>query len=231
MPTMPIIFGRLLLAALLVTGAFFCWGESTRLDATADAWHHLVALDNDVPGPPPPSRWTAWLPSMLRPSTAVAAEQKATAEYWLSRYDALVRASGGDPNPAVMLTAANAAYRAARRTGEVGAVAARQLDGVMEAYANVLKADPGRRDAAWNFEFVSRARDIVARLRAMPKGKAAPELVSLKPPPPGLSIHGLPGGPPPEAKTEGFETLAPMDFGDREAQPEATPGVAIKRKG
>ena len=25
MPTMSIIFGRLLLAALLVTGAFFCW--------------------------------------------------------------------------------------------------------------------------------------------------------------------------------------------------------------
>lgn len=228
---MPILAGRLFLAALLVTGAFYCWGESTRLDATAEAWHHLIALDNDVPAPPPPSRWTAWLPARLRPAAAVAAEQRATADYWLSRYDALVRASGGDPDPAVMLTAANAAYRAARRSGEVGAVAAKQLDGVLEAYANVLKADPEQRDAAWNFEFVARARDIVARFRPVAKGKSVPDLVSLRPPPPGLSIHGLPGGPPPAVKTEGFETIAPMDYGDREAQPLATPGPGIKRKG
>ncbi|MEP7117177.1 MAG: hypothetical protein ABI880_06335 [Acidobacteriota bacterium] len=228
---MPIIFGRGLLAALLLAGAFYCWGEAARLDGTAEAWHHLVALDNDVPPPPPPSRLTAWLPPMLRPTSTVAAEQRATADYWLSRYDVLVRASGGDPDPAVMLTAANAAFRAARKSGEVGAVAARQLDGVLEAYGNVLKADPGQRDASWNFEFVSRARDIVARLRPMPKGKSAPDLVSLRPPPPGLTIHGLPGGPPPEVKGEAFETIAPMDFGDRESQPEATPGTAIKRKG
>lgn len=228
---MPTIAARVLVAALLVAGAFYSWAEAARLEATADAWHHLVALDNDVPAPPLPSRWTAWLPARLRPSAAVAAEQRATADYWLSRYDTLVRASGGDPDPAVMLTAANAAYRAARQTGEIGAVGAKQLDAVMEAYGNVLKADPTLRDAAWNFEFVARARDIVARLRPMPKGKAQPELVSLKPPPPGLSIHGLPGGPPPPVKTEGFETIAPMDFGDREAQPEATPGPGIKRKG
>ena len=76
-----------------------------------------------------------------------------------------------------------------------------------------------------------RRPDIVARLRPMPPGRAAPVMIGLRPPAPGLSIHGLPGGPPPEAKGEAFETIAPMDFGDREAQPEATPGTAIKRKG
>jgi hypothetical protein len=50
-------------------------------------------------------------------------------------------------------------------------------------------------------------------------------------PPPALSVHGLPGAPPPEVKAEEFETIAPMDFGDREAQPEPTPGTTIKRKG
>ncbi len=228
---MPTILGRLLLAAALLAGAFYASGEATRLDATADAWHQLVSLGNDVAPPPPPARWTTWLPAVLRPTHVVSDRQRASAEYWLSRYEGLVRASGADPDPAVMLTAANAAYRVARQTGEVGAVGAKQLDAVLEAYANVLKADPDSPDAAWNFEFVARARDIVARLRPMPPGRAAPVMIGLRPPAPGLSIHGLPGGPPPEAKGEAFETIAPMDFGDREAQPEATPGTAIKRKG
>lgn len=228
---MPTILGRLFIAALLVGGAFYAWGEAARLEATADAWHQLVSLGNDVAAPPPPARWITWLPAVLRPTSEVASRQKATAEYWLSRYEGLVRASGADPDPQVMLTAANAAYRVTREQGEVGAVGARQLDGVLEAYANVLKADPESADAAWNFEFVARARDIVARLRPMPPGKAAPVIIGLRPPAPGWSIHGLPGGPPPPVKGEAFETIAPMDFGDRESQPEATPGTAIKRKG
>ncbi|MGE0816908.1 MAG: hypothetical protein AB7O28_19365 [Vicinamibacterales bacterium] len=228
---MPTFLGRLLVAALLVAGALYAWGEATRLDATADAWYQLVALGNDVPPSPAPSRVLAWLPAALRPSTAVTDAQRATADYWLSRYEDLVRASGADPNPAVMLTAANAAYRVARQTGEVGAVAAKQLDGVLESYANVLKLDPESSDAAWNYEFVARARDIVARMRPVPPGRAAPVMIGLQPPVPGHTIHGLPGGPPPEAKGEAFETIAPMDFGDREAQPEAAPGTTIKRKG
>ena len=50
-------------------------------------------------------------------------------------------------------------------------------------------------------------------------------------PPPALSVHGIPGAPPPDVKAEEFETIAPMDFGDREAQPEPTPGTTLKRKG
>ena len=136
------ILGRLS-AAVLVVGAFYAWAEAARLEATADAWHQLVALSNDIPPPPPPPRWVSWLPSSLRPNSAVSDQQRVTAEYWLSRYEGLVRASGADPNPAVMLTAANAAFRVARESGEVGAVAARQLDDVLEGYANVLKSDPG----------------------------------------------------------------------------------------
>ena len=44
-------------------------------------------------------------------------------------------------------------------------------------------------------------------------------------------MHGVAGAPPPDVKAEEFETIAPMDFGDREAQHEATPGATIKRKG
>ena len=36
---------------------------------------------------------------------------------------------------------------------------------------------------------------------------------------------------PPSTKGEEFEVITPMDYGDREAQPEPTPGVKLPRKG
>ena len=49
--------------------------------------------------------------------------------------------------------------------------------------------------------------------------------------PAGPTIHGAPGAPPPDAKMEELQTIAPMEYGDREAQPEATPGAKRERKG
>jgi hypothetical protein len=49
--------------------------------------------------------------------------------------------------------------------------------------------------------------------------------------PAGPTIHGGPGAPPPDAKMEELQTIAPMEYGDREAQPEATPGAKRERKG
>jgi hypothetical protein len=37
--------------------------------------------------------------------------------------------------------------------------------------------------------------------------------------------------PPPEEKLEDLDILTPLEFGDREAQPEATPGAKRERKG
>lgn len=225
------ILGRLALAALLIAGAAVSWSQSKSLEATADVWQQLVMLQNDVPAPPAPSAVTRWLPTALMPVADTGAEQKATGDYWLARYDDLVRTRGGDPNPLVRQTAANAAYRLARRDGEPGTAMAARLDAVLEAYAEVLKADPSHADAAWNFEFVARTRDVVARARAVGRGRTAPDTPGLAPPRGTATVHGAAGAPPPDAKTEEFETIAPMDFGDREAQPEATPGTTIKRKG
>ena len=35
--------------------------------------------------------------------------------------------------------------------------------------------------------------------------------------------------PPPDAKMEELQTIAPMEYGDREAQPEATPGGKVAK--
>lgn len=228
------VLARVLVAVVFGVVASLSWNEAARRGHQADVWQQLVALENDVPAPPPDSEAWPWVPASLRPVADPAAQQKATGDYWLARYDDLVRSRGGDPDPVVMHTAANAAYRVARQSGDVGAAAAERLDPVLEAYATVLKAGDAHAahaDAAWNYEFVARTRDILARARIVGSRRASPDSPGLKPPPATLTVHGVAGMPPPETKGEEFETIAPMDFGDREAQPEPTPGTTLKRKG
>lgn len=225
------VLGRVLVAVVFGIAASLAWGEAARLGQQAEVWQHLVALENDVPAPPPAPAALAWVPASLRSGVDPGAQQKATGDYWLARYQDLVRTRGGDPDPVVMHTAANAAYRAARQPGDTGTEAAQRLDAVLETYAHVLEADGAHADAAWNYEFVARTRDLLARARIVGPRRASPDAPGLKPPPAKLTVHGVPGGPPPDARGEAFDTIAPMDFGDREAQPEPTPGTTLKRKG
>jgi hypothetical protein len=222
--------GRVVGAVLLAAAGWWSWGEAARAEASAGAWRDLAALGAGVNTPPAPLAMSRWLPATWRPDDG-GPRITATHDYWQRRYDDLVRSRGGDPDPEVMFTAANASYRLARQAGGIGTEAATRLDPVLEAYDAVLKAAPGHADAAWNFEFVSRARDVLARTRPAARGRPAPETPGLGTPSPALSVHGVPGAPPPEVKAEEFETIAPMDFGDREAQPEPAPGTTIKRKG
>ena len=126
-----------------------------------------------------------------------------------------------------------------------------RLDGVLQAYALVLKAGPRHADAAYNYEFVARMRDRVAsaapaasskpergehdhgRPSMLPQPTPAPVLSSQATGdlPAGPTVHGRPGAPPPNVKGEDFQIKAPMDFGDREAQPQPTPGGRLPRKG
>ncbi len=135
--------------------------------------------------------------------------------------------------PTILLTAANAAYREAQRDPAVGPAAVQRLDGVLQAYASALKASPRNVEAAYNYEYVARIRDQVAR---SPQGRIAGSTAASGPVmggdlPAGPTIHGGPGAPPPDAKMEELQTIAPMEYGDREAQPEATPGAKRERKG
>ena len=191
------ILGRLMLSALLIGGAGLCWGESQRLEAVAGVWQQLVLLENDVAAPEAPPRLTSlarWLPAALRPVADTGAQQKATGDYWLARYDDLVRTRGGDPDPAVRLAAANAAYRVARRSGEPGMAMAEQLDAVREAYGEVLTLDPANADAAWNYEFVARTRDVVARARVAGRARPAPETPGLARPRGAVAARRLAAG-------------------------------------
>lgn len=136
-----------------------------------------------------------------------------------------------DDELAALMPRANAAYRATQR--QTTPVDSATLDLVLQGYATVLRARGFDRDAAYNYEYVARLRDRLARER---KPRPAPA----KPQPParatgdlplGPTIHGVPGRHPDDPKGEEFEILTPMEFGEREAQPEQTPGRKLPRKG
>lgn len=231
--------GRFAIAVVMAVAAWACWREARLDTAVAEAKSRLATLRLSVdPGLVPAATLSDYLPGMGPRLSTEVQQHQASVKYWLSRYAEVMDVGRDDVDPAVMLLAANAAFRTSQRERVAGPVGVQQLDGVLQAYAAVLKASPRDLDAAYNFEFVSRVRDQVAALPPPKPGKGEPPHVA--PPaivpadrdlPLGPTIHGRPGAPPPDVKVEDFEVIAPMEFGDREAQPESTPGGKLPRKG
>jgi hypothetical protein len=212
---MKTILFRFAIAIALAVGAWFSWAEAGAAERRADARQQIVTLR---------------FADVAADADAVTT---ATVAYWLGQYGNVVAETDASASDAdVLRTAANAAFRQSQRDPGAGQAAIQRLDGVLQAYASALKASPRDAEAAYNYEYVARVRDQVARSQgkavkvspASPAGMAG-DL------PAGPTIHGKPGAPPPEAKMEDLEMLAPLEYGDREAQPEATPGAKRERKG
>lgn len=205
---------RFAVAIALAAGAWLSRAEAGAADRAANAKERIVTLryadvEADVDG-----------------------ATRAVVAYWLGRYDAVVGDTDSSAADAeVLRTAANAAFRDSQRDPGAGAAAIQQLDGVLQAYVSALKASPRDVEAAYNYEYVARVRDRLARSQGKMKLTPAPAPARAGDLPAGPTIHGTPGMPPPDAKMEDLEMLAPLDYGDREAQPQATPGAKRERKG
>jgi hypothetical protein len=238
------VVGGLVAAVLLFVAGALCWSEAEATRRAARAHLRLATLHYDAEeGDPPPI--LDRLPGMGALAGDVE-RHKATVNYWLARYQSLTDTSGSGstaplPNdPAVLFVAANAQFRASAPRMADQKVAVERLDGVIQAYADVLRKDPSFIDAAYNYEFVARLRDAIAREK--PAARAAREkklaaLAASKPEevtvdlPAGPTIHGLPGGPPEGVPMSDFKTLSPMRYDEREEQMEPGRGRAIRRKG
>lgn len=227
---------RMFIAGVLAAFAWLSWSESRLAARVADAKQDVATFDHENLDALTPDRALSdYFPGERRRLSDEIRIAKARVAYWLGRYGAVVAdTDDGRADGDILLAAANAAFREAQRDPATGPAAAQKLDGVLQSYASALKADPGNADAAYNYEFAARLRDQVARSQA----KAA-RIGPITPATPmrggdlplGATIHGAPGAPPPEAKMEELQMIAPMEYGDREAQPEATPGVRRERKG
>ena len=88
-----------------------------------------------------------------------------------------------------MFIAANAAFRASMADPADRTTTVDRLDRVLQAYTDVMRTDPDNADAAYNYEYVSRFRDTVAKSKNV-KGvvvtKEAPRRTDGE-----LELHGI----------------------------------------
>jgi hypothetical protein len=234
---MKTIAAGFLLALVLIGGAGVSWSQARLTSRVADAHHQLVLLhyDTDAALDSTTSTWSIpwWQTGALG---ADVDEHRATVTYWLARYRALtplLDTTGPQAvkDPVVRLAAANAAFRMSTpETGDRKA-AVERLDTVMQAYAELLRLDPSSLDAAYNYEYVARVRDTIAKGRAVPHAQPNPTDSIHADLPPGPTIHGRPGAPPPTVNMGDFKTLTPMKYEEREEMAEPGRGSIQRRRG
>jgi hypothetical protein len=239
---------RLLIAAILFGAAAVCWAEAARSRRVADAHQRLATLHYDAADAiDDGSMMTRVRVPMLSLDDEVQ-RHRARVGYWRTRTEKmplngasttplpsapLPGARGGNTaddevaDPEVMLLATNTAFRAATREDTDRTKAVERLDTIIQAYAEVLRSAPSSDDAAFNYEYVVRLRDTIARGRGAVRGRrlADDELGMSVDLPAGPTIHGRPGGPPPEIPGDQFKTIAPMPYEERE---ETDPGQGPK---
>jgi hypothetical protein len=231
------VAGAFVLALVLFAVGAISWSEAALTRRVAAAHARLATLHYDEEDEAGPESVLSRLP-LPGASMADVEAERATVDYWLARYEVLTPLTGitgarPASDPAVLLVAANAAFRASHPEAGDHKVAVERLDGVLQAYGDVLRADPTMLDAAFNYEFVSRLRDTLAKNRPLAgpaKGQKAPIDLSVDLPS-GPTLHGRPGGPPPETPLGDFKTITPMRFDEREEQEQPGKGAKQKRRG
>lgn len=216
---LPGLVGRLLVCAVLVTLAAGFWLASRSERQLAQFDQALSTLRYDTPGEDYAAfeagmKYTPALPwfDALRRG---GHQRRDVASYW----GAAPQLSGAGTDA---FLAANRAFRDAQRARD-RATALRQLDEVQKKYAEVVKNDPARLDAAYNYEYVARLRARLAKAR---------DLRALTAPAGAPSIHGHAGAPPPGTDVKQFKMFVPMQPDERKnVQPDAGKGEKKPRKG
>jgi len=178
---------------------------------------------------------------------ADARDVRAAAGYWAADYPAINPrhdANGvvTETDPTILVLSANASFRASQSTND-RAAAVRRLDDVVRNYAEVLKTQANGcgaqgvqacMDAAFNYEYAVRSRDVLARARGAAAPKTAARSVAKGPDddlPAGLTLHGRPGGPPPATDMNQFKIVIPKRGEERKDAPDAGKGGQKIRKG
>jgi hypothetical protein len=143
----------------------------------------------------------------------------AIARYWSGDYEALETSE----EESLKLLAANADYRLLRSTGGTYQSFVARLDSIAKRYADILRTQPENEDAAYNYEFVLRLRRAAMLAKQNVPG--------LDPAAGGITVHGLPGAPPPDSDAKKFKMIVPMMPDERQEAEEAGRSGRKMRKG
>jgi tetratricopeptide (TPR) repeat protein len=212
-------FGQGLAAVLLLAAGAILWRAGELEQRIAAAERDLVTLRYDsaaATAAGAPSRLAALLPGESR-TVADAASLQATAAYWEGDYNTVAT------NPQAKLLAANAAYRTARRQGGTWQAVVGRLDQVVKSYAEILREDPDNTEAAFNYEYATRLRAVIA---ARKQPVAALDVADKN-----LTIHGFAGAPPEASDMKKFKMIVPMRPDERLEAEKAGKGTTKVRKG
>lgn len=222
--------GGILVALVLFAAAAVAWSEAAAARRIADAHLRFATLHYDFDeGVEEGASVLTRVRLPIRSVTAELPEHRAKVTYWRSDYRTLTAAApvagsnrdDSDADPALMLVAANAAFRSTMGAPADKATTVERLDRVIQAYGDVLRAQPDNTDASYNYEYVARFRDTYAKARNPKIVKEAPrrvdgELDASHDLPIGPTVHGRPGGPPQDVPMQQFRTVTPMRFEERE---------------
>ena len=206
------VIGPLVVALLLAGAGGICWmlgGAERRVAQAHESLETMrYASVADTGGDLEESlRLAGRVPRIGGGMTRAAHEDRSTAAYWLKQYDTLApqRDSSGavvERDAEALLTASNAAYRSLDLSTSDRQALVHGLDAIIKSYADVLKTGGGSEDAAYNYEFLVRQRDTIARARG---SVASPEAAAAAP----ASIHGHQGAPPKSVDTSNFKIIIP----------------------
>jgi hypothetical protein len=188
------------------------------------------------------------VPMLGKAAETDARDVRAAAGYWRTDYAAIApqKDANGvvtESDPAILLLNANAAFRASQAAGD-RLDTVRRLDTVVKSYAEVLKApacgagdracDGRATDAAFNYEYSIRTRDLLAKQRGPGPAKGAAKLAAKAEEtdlPAGPTLHGKPGAPPAAVDMNQFKIVIPKRGEERKDAPDAGKGGQKIRKG
>jgi hypothetical protein len=210
----------IVLVIVLVAAGGILWTASQRETRLAAAEYRLFTLRYETAAT---DLADAAAPGLLDPVVGrlspVGAAEQAAASYWLGDLEVLATAE----DPDLRLLAANAEYRALRRTGGPWQGVVGRLDAISKRYADIVRTDPSNEDAAYNYEFVTRLRaSVVGAKQPLPGGDYA--FFNVTP-------HGVAGAPPEESDAKKFKMIVPMLPDERQEAEEAGRTGRKLRKG
>jgi hypothetical protein len=212
-------FAQALIALLLIAAGAILWRSSEAERRLAAAERDLVMLryEQAAAGAKQPGGRLASLMLGAGRTAADAKSLETTASYWRGDYEAVAE------NADAKLLAANAAYRNMRKTGGSWQSVVGKMDSLIKQYAEILREDPANGEAAFNYEYMVRLRQVIAsRKSAVAPFDAMDQ---------GLTIHGFAGAPPEEADMKKFKMIVPMRPDERLEAEKAGKGTTKVKKG
>ena len=212
-------FAQAIIVLLLVAGGAILWRSSEMERRLAAAERDLSMLRYEqaaAEAKQPGGRLAALMPGAGR-ATADARTLETTAAYWRGDYQA------ASENADTKLLAANAAYRSMRKTGGSWQAVVGKMDSLIKQYAEILREDPANAEAAFNYEYIVRLRQVIAARKSPVAAFDAMDL--------GLTIHGFAGAPPEDADMKKFKMIVPMRPDERLEAEKAGKGTTKVKKG